>query len=278
MSTSDPVLFPAPNATSETMRQDVARTRGELAATVEALASRLDVKRAAGRGARAAATGLAPVAGASAIGALAFAVARRARGSNLVSGAGSAAAGALAYIAIDRVVRSRPALSSAPARRIGTATVVATLGPSPDGGDVVDVLIAQHRRADRQFAHVAAAPAGTARREAFAALVSILRRHEKAEQEIVHPTLRALGGHSAAVVAGRLDEEHTADRAIGAMISRDTDNEYFGMYLAELRQLVQAHAQHEESEEFPLIRALVPLEERQRMANNVQAATRGEEW
>lgn len=276
MSTSDPVLFPAPNAVSETMRQDVARTRGELAATVEALASRLDLRQAATRRARSAATALAPLAGASVTGALTFAAARRARGGHLVAAAGAAAAGALTYLAVDRVVSGQAA--GATPWRTGTTTAVVVLGPSPDGGDVVDVLVAQHRQAERLFDHVAATPAGTGRRAAFAALVDFLHRHEKAEQEIVHPVLRALDDQSAAVVAARVEEERAADRAIATLISRGTGNGQFGVYLAELRQLVQAHARHEEAEEFPLLRARVSVEERQRMANNVQAATRGEEW
>jgi hypothetical protein len=40
---------------------------------------------------------------------------------------------------------------------------------------------------------------------------------------------------------------------------------------------VEAHAAHEEADEFPLIRAYLPLDQRQRMANQVRAA-QAESW
>ncbi|HEY9481775.1 MAG TPA: DUF3618 domain-containing protein, partial [Micromonosporaceae bacterium] len=45
MTTSDPVLYPLPQTDAETIRQDAARARLDLADTVEALAARLNVRR-----------------------------------------------------------------------------------------------------------------------------------------------------------------------------------------------------------------------------------------
>ena len=61
------------------------------------------------------------------------------------------------------------------------------------------------------------------------------------------------------------------------MISRGTDDRHFGRDLATLRALVEAHAAREEADEFPLLRAHLPVEQRQRMANQVRAA-QAEPW
>ena len=49
MTTSDPVLYPLPQTQAESVRQDAARMRVELAETVEALAARFNVRRQVGR-------------------------------------------------------------------------------------------------------------------------------------------------------------------------------------------------------------------------------------
>jgi hypothetical protein len=269
MSTSDPVLYPAPAGTTEALRQDVIRTRQDLAETLGELSGRADVGAAVQRQAAAGA----PMASAAAVGTGVYALCRWTPYGRWLRLGLAVAASTLAYLAVDRLSRSREVM---PPPTVAAQGSPAVLEPSPDGGDVVDVLLEQHRDVQHLFGLVASAD-GADRRELFAQLVEALHRHEMAEQEIVHSSLHGTAGTGAAVAEKRVQEEADADRAIGALISRGTDDRHFQRDLAELKALVEAHAAHEEADEFPLIRAYLPLDQRQRMANQVRAA-QAESW
>lgn len=139
MTTSDPVLYPLPFTEVESRRQDAARTRLELAETIEALAARFNVRRqVAGRigsarrsrsTARAGSarqivpagrrTGLLWAGGAgvaAAVAATGLVRAGRTR-RRWAAGAAAVTAGAVGYIAVDRRRRVGPA----PQDRHGTA-------------------------------------------------------------------------------------------------------------------------------------------------------------
>ena len=292
MTTSDPVLYPLPQTDAETIRQDAARARLDLADTVEALAARLNVRRRVVRKIRSASwpTGPAWAAGAGVASAvilarLAPSGSRPARRSRLVAGGVATAASVLTYVAIGR--RHGPnrqaqrgggsvAGGSTSSAAVSAPSVRSELPPNSAGRDVVDVLRDQHREIDGMFAWVRSTE-GVARREAFAALVEFLHRHERAEQEIVHPALAELDGPAARVAADRRDEEGTADRSIASLIRRGVDNSRFAADFDELRDQVLAHAAHEEAIEFPLLRERVPGDRLLTMANQVQAA-QAEPW
>jgi hypothetical protein len=278
MSMSDPVLYPAPAGTVEARRQDAARSRQELADTVGILAERFDVRAAARRQVSASASAATPVVAAVAAGAVAYLASHWTRLGRLPRAALVATASSLTYRAIARTPpKNQSVRDPAPTQEAELPTEAVALAPSPQGGDVIDVLLDQHRQVLRLFDRVAAAADGTDRRELFATLVTTLHRHEAAEQEIVHPALRELDGTDAAVAGERVQEEASAGRALAALISRGTDDRHFGRDLSELRELVEAHAAAEEVDEFPLVRAHVPVERLQRMANQVRAA-QAESW
>jgi hypothetical protein len=260
---SDSVLYPRPAGTSEALRQDVARSRQELAETIEALAARLSVRAVARRNAVAAVPLLTAVTAGTAV----YALSPRSRLTRVVL---AVAASGLAYLAADWIPRYRRSVSH-------PAPASVALPPSPEGGDVVDLLIDQHREVQRLFEQLAAVDDGTVRRELFAHLVEVLTRHEMAEREIVHPAVRGSGDAGSLVADERVHEEAAADRAIASLISRGPDDRNFGRALADVRDLVAAHAAREEADEFPLMRALLPLAQRQRMAGQVRAA-QSESW
>lgn len=293
MTTSDPVLYPLPQTDAESIGQDAARTRLDLADTVGALSARLNVRRQVFRRIRAASRRTAP-AWAAGVGAasvvilarLALAGSRRPHRRRWAAGGVATAVSVVTYVAIDR----RHGPNRQPERRphgmaIELTSPVAvsassvepgSLAPNPAGRDVVDVLLDQHRQIDGMFAWVRSTE-GVARREAFAALVEFVHRHERAEQKIVHPVLAALDGPAAQAVADRRDEEGTADRSIASLIRRGVDNHRFAADFDELRDQVRVHAAHEEAVEFPLLRARVPGDRLVTMANQVQAA-QAEPW
>ncbi len=287
MTTSDPVLYPLPQTDVESIRQDAARARLDLADTLEALAARFTVRRQVFRKIRSASrrTGPAWAAGAGAASVVVLARLaplglRPTRHRRWAAGGIATAVSVLTYVALDRrhgpnrqpqrgehspVIELSFPVVSAPSVGPGP------LAPNPAGRDVVDVLRDQHRQIDGMFAWVLSTE-GLARKEAFATLVEFLHRHERAEQEIVHPVLAAVDAAAARVVADRLDEEGKDDLSIASLIRRGVHNSRFTADFDELRDQVRAHAAHEEAIEFPLLRARVPGDRLLTMANEVQAA------
>lgn len=288
MTTSDPVLYPIPLGTQESLRQDAVRTRVELADTVETLISRLDIRRQA----QSATASAAAVLGACAVGFGTLAVTRlvghrghEAAGQSapwwrgrIMTSLGAGIAGAAAYTAIRRrTARPEPSeasMSTDPAPEPRLAPAAAESDGELVGGDVVDVLMFQHRQVAGLVARVRTAR-GSAKRQAFATLVDFLNQHEASEQEIVHPVLRGIDEQSAEVVAGRLREEEDADLLIASLVARGVDHPEFSSGLADLIDAVQEHAAHEEEEEFPLLRARVPAEQLRAMASRVRVVQSG---
>jgi hemerythrin superfamily protein len=120
--------------------------------------------------------------------------------------------------------------------------------------DVVELLLRQHEEIRRLFVEVTdAAPADRA--EAFERLRRFLAVHETAEELIVHPDARRVAENGDAVVDARLAEENAAKRTLQELERMDTGDPAFPGKLAELRSAVLEHAEAEEREEFPYIKA-----------------------
>lgn len=137
--------------------------------------------------------------------------------------------------------------------------------------DVIDLLTRQHNEIRALFAELEQTPADT-RGRLFHELVRLLSVHETAEQELVHPAIRDLGGDE--VVDARVAEEHRATALLSTMTKVGPDAEGFDTLLEQLRDDVLAHARHEESAEFPILRESADREKLVAMARAVRAAER----
>jgi hemerythrin superfamily protein len=137
--------------------------------------------------------------------------------------------------------------------------------------DVVDLLLRQHTEIRRLFEEVDGAT-GDERRDAFQRLVRMLAVHETAEEQVVHPTARRTMAAGDAVVDARPAEEHLAKDLLSKLESGGLDAADFDVRFAQLREAVLAHAEHEEQEEFPALRAWRGEEQRRAMALAVKAA------
>jgi hemerythrin superfamily protein len=136
--------------------------------------------------------------------------------------------------------------------------------------DVITLLERQHQEIRTLFTELETVSSDT-RRDVFRRLVRLLAVHETAEEEVVHPAARdAQGGD--AVVDARLGEEHRAKELLSTLDEMGPDAEGFDVLLIELRDDVLAHADHEEQEEFPLIRASCSADQLRSMAKVVKAA------
>ncbi|GAA4663386.1 MULTISPECIES: hemerythrin domain-containing protein [Amycolatopsis] len=136
--------------------------------------------------------------------------------------------------------------------------------------DVITLLEQQHQEIRRLFGEVERAQ-GDQRKDAFRELVRLLSVHETAEEELVHPEVRrAEGGEP--VVDARVGEEHRAKELLSTLDDLDPDAEGFDTLLVQLRDDVLAHAEHEEREEFPLLRRATEQKRLEAMADMVKAA------
>lgn len=117
---------------------------------------------------------------------------------------------------------------------------------------VVVLLGEQHEAIEELFGAVRRAT-GAERAATFRALVRVLAMHETAEEQITHPALRRLGGAGESIARARVDEENEAKRALTDLEEMGTDDPRFPHRFERLEADVRAHAEREESEEFPIL-------------------------
>ncbi|WP_432842067.1 hemerythrin domain-containing protein [Dactylosporangium sp. CA-092794] len=140
-------------------------------------------------------------------------------------------------------------------------------------GDVVAILLDQHRRIKRLFADILDAD-GTRKEGLFHELVRLLAVHENAEALIVHPAARELIPNGDAVVGERLREEADAERALAALCDLGLGHAEFDRRLGRLSESVLGHAAQEEYKEFAQLRRRAGAERLRRMAAALDAAER----
>ena len=141
---------------------------------------------------------------------------------------------------------------------------------SRDDLDVVDLLTLQHEQIRTLFTTVESTRSDV-RQRAFEELRRFLAVHETAEELITHPHARAAEG-GRAVVDARLKEETEAKKLLADLDGMDATDVTFTTKLAALKLAVLAHAEAEEREEFPILRATTDPDRLRRMATAVRAA------
>ncbi|MDQ3757978.1 MAG: hemerythrin domain-containing protein [Actinomycetota bacterium] len=137
--------------------------------------------------------------------------------------------------------------------------------------DVVEFLRTQHAEVRSLFTSVSAA-SGEARRESFEPLVRLLAVHETAEEMVVYPALRAAGEEGNRVADARLQEEDQAKKMLSDLEKLDPASSEFTEPFREFRAAVEAHAEREEQEVFPLLERTVDDEQLARMTSALKVA------
>jgi hemerythrin superfamily protein len=123
---------------------------------------------------------------------------------------------------------------------------------SDDASDVIEFLQNQHQQV-RGLLDDVLATSGEQRQRSFDTVREMLARHETAEEMIVRPlTKKAPGGEQ--VAQGRMDEENEAKEVLAELEKIEVDSPEFTRMFTEFRSSVLEHAEHEEREEFPLLR------------------------
>ena len=131
----------------------------------------------------------------------------------------------------------------------------------PDG-DLVALLLTQHAEIIDALDRVTSAT-GDELMVAFEALSTYLKAHEAAEQTVVRPVTEETAAPGAA--EARITEERTAEKALAALADMGVDDADFKAVFASFKKDVLEHAEKEEHEEFPTLRASRSDEERLRL-------------
>jgi hemerythrin superfamily protein len=139
------------------------------------------------------------------------------------------------------------------------------------GEDVVAFLKSQHQQIRELFERVRTT-SGPDREHVFTDLRRLLAVHETAEEEIVHPRARWRLGDGDAIVTARLHEEEDAKRILAVLEKLDVDSTEFAEGFVAFQDDVLAHADAEETQEFPQLRDALDESNLARMRTAVRIA------
>jgi len=135
--------------------------------------------------------------------------------------------------------------------------------------DVVTMLLEQHARIRELFADVKKADV-THKQQSFDELRSMLAAHEAAEEMVLRPVARLTAGQAEA--HARDCEEIAASNMLAELERIDVSDAEFDARLAELERAVLEHAEHEEREEFPAVRAARSEQQLRRLGSVLRLA------
>jgi len=139
-----------------------------------------------------------------------------------------------------------------------------------DAGDVIEFLLDQHQQVRGLLDDVLSAQGGE-RQQYFDTVREMLARHETAEEMILRPlTRKAPGGEE--VAQGRMDEENEAKEVLANLEKMDVASPEFTEKFSEFLQSVLAHAEAEETQEFPLLRQNTDAEALRQARDRVKRA------
>jgi hemerythrin superfamily protein len=139
-------------------------------------------------------------------------------------------------------------------------------------GDVVDLLLDQHR-AIRQLCEEVSSAEAADREQPFRSLLRLLAVHEAVEEELVHPYVRRRVEGASTAVAERVDEEREVNKMLVALDSLGPASPGFEELFPRFRTALLAHADKEESSEFAGLRTATRPAERTAMAAAVRVAS-----
>jgi hemerythrin superfamily protein len=139
-----------------------------------------------------------------------------------------------------------------------------------DGTDVVDVLTADHQQALELIDEIRMTADADRLRDLADVLIAEIVRHSVAEETVVYPAMRVYIPNGAAEVDHDIAEHREIERTLKALEALDPEDAGFIRTVEQLEAELTHHATDEETEQFPTLRALVPLSDLIEMANQVE--------
>ncbi|HEY1740311.1 MAG TPA: hemerythrin domain-containing protein, partial [Acidimicrobiia bacterium] len=120
--------------------------------------------------------------------------------------------------------------------------------------DVTTMLESQHEQVRALFDQIGDGTTPTAS-DSFCELRRLLAVHETGEEMVIYPALRKIDAEAVRIAKERLAEEDAAKAALHELETIGLNEPGFAAKIVALRAAVLAHAEAEEREVFPRIRA-----------------------
>jgi hemerythrin superfamily protein len=139
--------------------------------------------------------------------------------------------------------------------------------------DLVDVVLADHDEIRSLFTQFETAPDGQ-RTDLWTRIVRILAVHETAEEELLHPQVRRYVDGGDDDIDALLTEERAAKRELAGLEKLGPDAAEFADRFSRFRRDVVAHAEHEERDVLPALRATIDGEQLRRLGGAYLLAKR----
>jgi len=139
-------------------------------------------------------------------------------------------------------------------------------------GDVIDVLIGDHRDVTALIGNIWSVADPMIRRDLTDTAISELVRHAVAEEMYVYPVMRKYLADGEKAVEHDVEEHKELERAMKQLEAVDVSTAEFDAGLRQLESLLADHVHDEEAEQFPELRARVPQEELTELAAKVETA------
>ncbi len=143
---------------------------------------------------------------------------------------------------------------------------------SQTGGDVIDILISDHRDVTALIANIWSVTDPMIRRDLTDTAISELVRHAVAEEMYVYPAMKKYLPDGEKAVEHDIEEHKELELAMKQLEDVDVSGAEFDTALRRLESLLADHVQDEESEQFPELRRRVPQEELKELAGKVETA------
>jgi len=141
--------------------------------------------------------------------------------------------------------------------------------------DIVQVLQSQHEQVRQILTRLGKASA-TERAGQFEEFITMLKAHETAEESVVYPAIRGVGGE--AVADKRVAEQKEAEMVISRLQQADPASSEFAEMFNKFHAAVEKHAAAEESEVFPLLSKKFDEDSRRSMGSELQRAEQQNGW
>jgi hemerythrin superfamily protein len=146
------------------------------------------------------------------------------------------------------------------------------MASSSSGGDVIDVLISDHRDVTALIGEIWSVADPMIRRDLTDTAISELVRHAVAEEMYVYPVMRKYLPDGDKAVEHDVEEHKELERTMKQLEAADVSSTEFDAALRHLEALLADHVQDEEGDQFPELRVRVPQEELTELAGKVETA------
>jgi hemerythrin superfamily protein len=143
---------------------------------------------------------------------------------------------------------------------------------STGGQDVVDVLTTDHREVLELIAQISGAPTNESRRDLADTAISEVVRHAIAEEMYVYPAIREHVPDGDQEVEHDIAEHKELEQVMKQLEGVDADDPQFDALVRQFQEKLAHHANDEETDQFPRLRASVPRETLVELAGKVEAA------